>query len=274
MLIATDLDGTLLAADSTEVPAYTASVLQRVDAAGIPVVFVTGRPLRWIEPLRRHIGRHGSVIASNGAITYDARAGEIVHLRGIGPEMGLALTRDVTARLPGAQFAIECAEGIRLSPDFREGFPMPHAPRGPLEEVWTDPAVKLLVRAPGVDSDELREAVTAAVGERATVTWSVPGLIEVSAAAVTKASALAALCAERGIDASEVVAFGDMPNDIAMLAWAGTAYAVEGAHESVVRVADRRAPACADEGVAQVLEGFAQAAEREAGGRGAGLAHA
>jgi hydroxymethylpyrimidine pyrophosphatase-like HAD family hydrolase len=35
---------------------------------------------------------------------------------------------------------------------------------------------------------------------------------------VSKATTLAELCAERGIDAADVIAFGDMPNDLAMLA--------------------------------------------------------
>jgi hypothetical protein len=51
-----------------------------------------------------------------------------------------------------------------------------------------------------------------------------------------------------------VVAFGDMPNDIPMLAWAGTSYAMADAHESVREVADHVAPPCAEDGVAQVLE--------------------
>jgi hydroxymethylpyrimidine pyrophosphatase-like HAD family hydrolase len=51
-----------------------------------------------------------------------------------------------------------------------------------------------------------------------------------------------------------VIAFGDMPNDIPMLTWAGTAYAMADAHDSVLAVADHIAPSCQDEGVAQTLE--------------------
>lgn len=92
------------------------------------------------------------------------------------------------------------------------------------------------------------------MGERATPTWSVPGLMEISATGVTKASALVALCEGLGVGPEDVVAFGDMPNDIPMLAWAGTSYAMADAHESVREVAGHVAPACADEGVAQVLD--------------------
>ena len=47
-LVATDLDGTLVRSDGT-VSAYTQRVLAELDERGVPVVFVTGRPLRWAE---------------------------------------------------------------------------------------------------------------------------------------------------------------------------------------------------------------------------------
>jgi hydroxymethylpyrimidine pyrophosphatase-like HAD family hydrolase len=71
---------------------------------------------------------------------------------------------------------------------------------------------------------------------------------------VSKATTLAELCAERGIDAVDVIAFGDMPNDLAMLAWAGTAYAVSGAHAEVLAAVELRTADPEDDGVAQVLE--------------------
>jgi hydroxymethylpyrimidine pyrophosphatase-like HAD family hydrolase len=75
-----------------------------------------------------------------------------------------------------------------------------------------------------------------------------------SAAGVTKASTLALLCADRGIAAEDVVALGDMPNDLPMLAWAGTSYAMANAHPTVRAAADHVAPANDDDGVAQVIE--------------------
>jgi hydroxymethylpyrimidine pyrophosphatase-like HAD family hydrolase len=75
-----------------------------------------------------------------------------------------------------------------------------------------------------------------------------------SAAGVTKASTLELLCAELGVQAHEVVAFGDMPNDIPMLTWAGTSYAMAGAHASTIAAAGRTAPGNDEDGVARVLE--------------------
>ena len=254
MLIATDLDGTFVPNDTVALPPFTASVLRRLDAAGVPVVFVTARPLRWMDAFWPHVGNHGMAIVSNGAITYDAREGRIVSLTGIGSDVGFAVCAAIAGALPGARFAIECADGIRLDPEYVEPHPAPGALRGPLEEIWTEPAVKLLVRHPDVNADLLHYQVAAIVGGAATVTWSVSGLVEISAAGITKASALQSVCESLNVRSDDVIAFGDMPNDIPMLMWAGTSYAVANAHESVQLVAQHGAPSCADEGVAQVLE--------------------
>ncbi len=80
--------------------------------------------------------------------------------------------------------------------------------------------------------------------------------MEISAVGVTKGGALAALCDRLGVTADEVVAFGDMPNDLPMLTWAGTSYAVANAHESVRAAADHVAPRNTEDGVAAILAAF------------------
>jgi len=71
---------------------------------------------------------------------------------------------------------------------------------------------------------------------------------------VTKAAGLARWCTELGIPATAAWAFGDMPNDLPMLLWAGTGVAVANAHPDVLAAADVVCPANDDDGVAQVLE--------------------
>jgi hydroxymethylpyrimidine pyrophosphatase-like HAD family hydrolase len=75
-----------------------------------------------------------------------------------------------------------------------------------------------------------------------------------SAQGVTKATALAALARHHLIGAGQVVAFGDMPNDLPMLNWAGTSYAVANAHPDVLAAVTHVTAANDDDGVAQILE--------------------
>jgi hydroxymethylpyrimidine pyrophosphatase-like HAD family hydrolase len=80
------------------------------------------------------------------------------------------------------------------------------------------------------------------------------GLVEIAPPGATKASTLAWYCAARGIDPGAVVAFGDMPNDLPMLAWAGSSYAVANAHPDVLRGASGSTASNDEDGVAAVLE--------------------
>ena len=115
--------------------------------------------------------------------------------------------------------------------------------------------VKLLALHRDHDPEDYWQRVERAADGAVTTTWSSLGaMVEMSAAGVTKATTLARLCAGRGIDAAEVLAFGDMPNDLDMLAWAGTSYAMENGHEQARAAADHVAPRNTEDGVAQVLE--------------------
>jgi Cof subfamily protein (haloacid dehalogenase superfamily) len=252
-LVATDLDGTLLDGRG-ELSERTRTVLDRLDEAGVPLVVVTARPLRWMTELWPVVGRHGIGIVSNGAIVYDVAEGRVHELQGIDVEAGLALVGAIRAAVPAATFALERESGFAYEPAYDEQHHIPDgAPSGPAEELLSGTTVKVLVKAPGTDPAELRRVVTDAVGDTATATWSVEGLVEISAAGVTKAAALARVCDRLGIAAADVVAFGDMPNDLAMLKWAGTSYAVANAHPSVLAAVDRVAASNDDDGVADAL---------------------
>ena len=83
---------------------------------------------------------------------------------------------------------------------------------------------------------------------------SLDGLVEISATGVSKATTLELLCTERGIPADCVLAFGDMPNDLPLLAWAGRGIAVANAHPSVLAAVTEHTASNDDDGVALVLE--------------------
>lgn len=255
-LVATDLDGTLVRSDGT-VSDYTREVLEELDRRNVPVVFVTGRPLRWAADVFAHVGAHGLAIVSNGALVWDV-AHSAVHLeRPIEPELGLAVARALRAAVPGTSYAVETLEGIHLEPGFRERYSLPEGSRrAPIEELFDRPAVKLLARHEELGAQEFWDLAEAAVGDRLVITWSSTStLLEISGPDVTKASTLALLCADLAIAAEDVIAFGDMPNDLPMLGWAGTSYAMADAHPTVTELAQHVAPGHDQDGVARVLAG-------------------
>ena len=255
-LVATDLDGTLDRSDGSVSP-YTAEVLAQVEALGVPVVFVTGRPLRWTEEVFEHVGEHGLAVVSNGALVWDVARHRPQLERPIDPALGLEVCGLLRAALPGTTYAVETLDGIGLEPAFLERHEVPDgARRAPVEELFDVPALKLLARHEQLPPEEFWELAETAVGGRLVITWSsTTSLLEISAPGVTKASTLALLCADLGLAPGDVLAFGDMPNDLPMLAWAGTSYAMANAHPTVLDVADHVAPPNDDDGVARVLAG-------------------
>ncbi|MFF3642994.1 Cof-type HAD-IIB family hydrolase [Streptomyces sp. NPDC002564] len=267
-LIATDLDGTLLRDDKT-VSDRTVAALAAAEAAGIEVFFVTGRPARWMDVVSAHVHGHGLAICGNGAAVVDLHGGPGTHrfvkVRELPRECALDVVQRLRAAAPGTSFAIERTGGLH----HEETYPPLHMEPGEsvapaeklLAETPEDPAVaeqpvlKVLAFHPGLAPDDFLVLARTAVGDRAMVTRSSPSaLLEISGPGVSKASTLELCCAERGITPAEVVAFGDMPNDIEMLAWAGTSYAMGNAHPDVVAAASGRTVANNDDGVAVVIE--------------------
>ena len=254
-LVATDLDGTLVHSDGV-VSARTRAALVAAEEAGIQVVFVTGRPLRWAEEVFEHVGGHGLAICSNGALVWDVARAAVHLMRAIEPTTGVEVARRLREAIPDTYFAVETLAGIALEPGFMERHEVPDgSARGPIEQIFASPAVKLLARHETLEPQEFWDRAEDVAADLVEITWSsTTSLLEISAGGVTKASTLALVCADRGISAAEVLAVGDMPNDLPMLAWAGTSYAMANAHPTVRDAAMHLAPSNDDDGVAQVIE--------------------
>lgn len=256
-LVATDLDGTLLHSDGT-VTAYTRSVLDELDRRGVHVVFVTGRPIRWMDQLWDAVGGHGLAVCSNGGIVYDVASHSVRNALTIDPDTCLRTASLIRRAVPGSSFALEKTGGFAREDTFMPRVAPPLGiPVGSMAEIVDETVVKLLARHEEMSPQEFWERVEEAVGTLVTTTWSSVGaLVEMSAKGVTKASTLARLCAEFGIGPEEVVAFGDMPNDLDMLTWAGSSYAMANAHPTVHAVAAEIAPTNDEDGVAATLAGL------------------
>ncbi|MFI5756118.1 Cof-type HAD-IIB family hydrolase [Streptomyces sp. NPDC051569] len=261
-LIATDLDGTLLH-DDRFVSDRTVAALAAAEKAGIEVFFVTGRPARWMDVVRDHVHGHGLAICANGAAVVDLHAGgHLVKVRPLDREVAVDVVRALRDVAPGTTFAVELTTGIHYEPAYPPFQQDPGATVATAEkllratdEASADPVVKLLAHHPDLPPDGFLTLARTAAGDRASITRSSPtALLEISGLGVSKASTLALCCAERGISSDEVVAFGDMPNDLEMLTWAGTSYAMGNAHPDVLAAASGRTVTNNEDGVAVVIE--------------------
>lgn len=264
-MVATDLDGTLLRSDGS-VSDRSRAALGAADEAGLSVAFVTGRPPRWLDVLAEPTGYTGVAVGANGAVLYDMAEERLVSAHLLEPELMIELGNELRAEFPEVTFAVEYGGGFGSEPDYihdweinppydRRGVPIAEPLVATLVEIAAEPAVKLLAKDHKAEPDAFLAAAIALVGDRATITHSSSyGLLEISVYGITKATGLAELAEGQGIAPHEVLAVGDMPNDVPMLQWAGRSYAVANAHPDVLAVAGTVIGSNDDDAVADLIE--------------------
>jgi Cof subfamily protein (haloacid dehalogenase superfamily) len=270
-LIASDVDGTLLH-DWQPIPAPTVAAIRDCLAAGIEFVPVTGRPIRWLAPIHDSVPELGPVICANGSIVYDLRTSEVVTAHTVDPATLARFVERIRAEMPEAVLGFETLDGLLLEHGFHTRFPQDAVYIDQDRSAQLDNVAKVLLRTGSRDSDEILAAVRGVIGDELHSTHSNPrnGLVELSAPGVTKARTLASFCRARGIPVKTVAAFGDMPNDVEMLRWAGTSYAMANGHPLAIAAADAVVPEVLAGGITAALSEMAAAAR--AGGLGAAAA--
>ena len=258
-VIATDLDGTLLGPDG-RVSERNHRALTAAVAAGVKLVLSTARPPRTTHHIAS-LFTCSAVLCGNGAVA--RLPGRAPFIRDLDAATAATATGELRKALPGVGF------GVETGTDFYHdtGYDLePWAPHDWVREVVdsTDallerarPIVKLLVRSRDVPVRILHETAVQAVGTMVEVTYSGGfGPLEMSAPGVDKGSTLAMVCEHWGVSAEEVVAFGDMPNDLPALSWAGAGYAMESGHPSLLdpSLGLLTAPPAHEDGVGRIVE--------------------
>jgi HAD superfamily hydrolase (TIGR01484 family) len=256
LLVATDLDGTVVRPDGT-ISDRMVSAFARVEESGAEFVVVTGRPPRLVDEVAEKFGGRGLAICSNGAYLYDMQARKVVEEYAIAPpDLAVAVAR-LRAVIPGIGIAVEHSDRLvadeHYQPwDWDRGVTIERADD---ELLLSLPAPKLLGRHPELSADELLALAKPVLDGLVTVYHSNGSrLVEAVAIGVHKAAALARLAERSGVGPADVIAFGDMPNDLPMLAWAGTAYGVANGHPDVLAMVDHVIGSNSEDGVAVVLE--------------------
>ncbi|CAM3939089.1 HAD family hydrolase [Nocardia ninae] len=262
-MVATDVDGTLIDHDE-RVTARTKAAVDALIGDGVPFVLATGRPPRWIDPVVDGLGYAPLCVCGNGAVIYDSATDRVLASMTLDVDTLSWIADLAEEALPGCGLAAErVGESAHdaVTPQFVSSPLYEHAWLNPDDttvarnEVVDAPAIKMLIRLPGARSSDMRTVLAPLIGERADITYSTEhGLIELSAPGVTKASGLSIVAQRLGVEAANIVAFGDMPNDVPMLTMAGHGVAMANAHAEAKEAADEVAESNSDDGVARVLE--------------------
>ena len=263
-LIASDIDGTLLDRNH-RVPRRNRDAVARAVQQGAYFALSTGRPFRWIAPVLEQLPVRPVCVTSNGAVLYDSAEDRVMAAHELSPA-ALAEVVDVAQTVLGTVgFGAERAGGS-LADAVEDLFVVErHYSENALfegfgvvsmGELVGQPAVKFLIRNTDYSAPELYELIAPHIDpELAHLTYSMQeGILEVAAPDVTKRRGLEWLAQHIGVAQQETIAFGDMPNDIEMLRWAGCGVAMENAHPEVKVAADAVTVANHQAGVAKALE--------------------
>jgi Cof subfamily protein (haloacid dehalogenase superfamily) len=256
-LVATDLDGTLLHSDKSVSP-RTRRVLAKVREAGTRILLVSGRPPRFLRIVAEDLDIRELAICGNGAIVYDPTLNAIIRHTPIPAAVARDIILDLRRMAPGICFAFEQELYPSCEPEYLTRFAYNTTEQAPLVDdaliLCRKPVSKLIARHPTIPVAELLLMIESLSDERVLATFSGAPFVEISAREAQKSVALAWLCEEWGIQSSEVIAFGDMPNDLPMLRWAGHSVATANAHAELRSAVTEVTLSNDEDGVAAVLE--------------------
>jgi hydroxymethylpyrimidine pyrophosphatase-like HAD family hydrolase len=245
-IVALDVDGTLVDRDGL-LPTAIRKAIEKVVAAGVPVVLCTGRSWHGTKPLVDEMSLPpGPSVCSNGAVIVKYPPEEIVKAVTFDP-------REVISRVeefaPGTLIAVEeIGRGYRLNDHFPGGDLTGEMIIEDVEQLSSRPVTRVIVRDPTRSEKDFialarhlgLSGVTYFVG------WS--AWLDIAPEGVNKATALAEVALGLGVSAADVLAFGDGRNDIEMLRWAGRGVAIGDAPAEVRDAADAVSVPFADGG--------------------------
>jgi len=260
-LVLCDLDGTLLTPEREIRPANRALFAELV-AAGVRVGLATGRAPKSALPHAERAGVTGPLILFNGAMIWDLAETRPVFQRGLTRADGLAVIEvalqsqvHVNVYMGDEIWIARVTETSRRS-EIKDGVPHRVEP-DLLAEIaaGTEAPVKLMLIDEDGDVMRLAEPIRAVLTQDCTLVHSEPTYLEVLAPGVSKGSALGEVTRRYGIAPEAIIAFGDQPNDLELLARCGLGVAMGNSHPEVKDIADEVIGDHTGDAIAEFLRG-------------------
>jgi Cof subfamily protein (haloacid dehalogenase superfamily) len=258
-VFACDLDRTLIAEDGVLRP-RTEGAIRAARAAGVRVIFVTGRMFVSARPYVLQAGIDDPVVCYQGAVVAEPVSGRFLRHEPIPVE----LAKETISAVESEGFHVNCyvddelyvarvTSEARAYADFQD---LTIHEVGDLVSWLERPPTKVVAVGESNALDGLETRMKARFDGRLYISKSLPFFLEFASPEVTKASGLEFLAEHLGFSRDATVAFGDGENDVELLEWAHYGVAVANAHDRVLAVADFVCPPVGEEGVAEVIEAF------------------
>ncbi|MDW4908436.1 HAD family hydrolase [Streptomyces sp. ADMS] len=255
-LVATDLDGTLLCSDDS-VSARTREALTAATAAGAAHIVVTGRGVRWTRHILDELGYEGLAVCGQGSQVYDVGAHRLLTSITLDRQLASLALAKIEAEV-GPLFLAASRAGldgeVLVGPGYAGVGSLPFVPLTAPSDLWAEPLSKIYIQHPTLSADELTKVAARTAGGFVTVTMAGEGIVELLPLGLSKAKGLSLAARRLGLKPADTIAFGDMPNDVPMFAWAARGVAMANAHAELRAVADEVTSSNDEDGIAVVLE--------------------
>jgi HAD superfamily hydrolase (TIGR01484 family) len=269
-LVALDIDGTLLkwieGAGQTyeEVAPAVHDAVRRAHDDGAHVVLASGRSPHGMtviaDLLDLQAGDPAWVVASNGAVVFRYPPLEVVHEETFDARPAVeAILREHPTALVAVE---ERGVGYRVNRPFPAGELSGEMVITEVADLVAQHVSRVIIRDPESTAEDFLH-LAARLGLHGTdyvVGWT--AWLDLAPVGVSKASGLAHVADQLGVDAADVLAIGDGRNDIEMLQWAGRGVAMGQAVEEVIAAADDVTGTVYDDGAATELSRWFPAPSR------------
>ena len=254
--LALDLDGTTLVGE--DLPEANKQALKRAAQAGYEIIIATARWREMAQRVADEVGTSSVAIACSGAQVYDPVAQRDI----FDHRLPRDFVEEVYALCNGARCiaTVTVTDHVQLKLDGEPDLGL----MGP-EMSWVrELAVNSehLPRIAAIQGTAVCETIKNELKPRYAETVNVFDsigptgklIITLTAKAANKGAALAAACEHLGFEPSDVVAFGDAENDLAMFEIAGASVAMGQADDEVKAAADFVSARNDQDGVAVAIE--------------------
>ncbi len=263
-LLAVDLDDTLLNSSSAISDRNKKAIRGAVEA-GVQFLIVTGRMFKTSVGYLEELGfdEDCPLINYHGALVKRARSRETLLHRPIPNQIAIAVLEEaektdyhISVFLEDQLYIREENEQSRY---YQSMTGIELQPVGSLsaflKENGSCPTKMSIIHQDGTLED-IEEKLRADFDDRLSILQSRPFFLEITDGLATKGQTLSWFIERQGISADQVIAIGDGPNDIDMLAFAGLGVAVANARPEVKAAADLVTASNEDDGVAEIIERY------------------
>jgi Cof subfamily protein (haloacid dehalogenase superfamily) len=259
LLIALDIDGTLILEDESLSPGVVEAVAH-AQRAGHEVMVATGRSWEGTRGILRVLDIAPEyVVCSNGAVVLkrvdaDELRYDRDHVETFDPAEVLAQLRQ---HLPDARYLVELPDGRRLYTEYLDDWNLVHAERVTFEELAAQRVCRIVVVAPDKGEKDFVDLVGRIGLNQVSYAVGWTAWLDIAPQGVDKSTGLELVRTELGIDPAHVLVIGDGRNDVGMFRWAlengGRAVAMEQGPQEVREAAGETTTSVSAGGVAEVL---------------------